>query len=67
MKKICSILITLSSLTYIANAQTFDPVLATKLQNKIDSSQGKEEALRNFNLYDVALFTKRRWWNFTCS
>lgn len=37
MKKICSILITLSSLTYIANAQTFDPVLATKLQNKIDS------------------------------
>ena len=37
MKIICSILITLSSLTYIANAQTFDPVLATKLQNKIDS------------------------------
>ncbi|MFO0434948.1 MAG: serine hydrolase [Sphingobacteriaceae bacterium] len=24
-------------MTYIANAQTFDPVLATKLQNKIDS------------------------------
>jgi D-alanyl-D-alanine carboxypeptidase len=37
MKKICSILITLSSLTYIANAQTFDHVLASKLQNKIDS------------------------------
>lgn len=37
MKIICSILIPLSSLTYIANAQTFHPVLATKLQNKIDS------------------------------
>lgn len=37
MKKICSILITLSSLIFIVNAQTFDPILASKLQNKIDS------------------------------
>ncbi len=37
MKKTCSILITLLSLTFIANAQTFDPVLANNLQNKIDS------------------------------
>ncbi len=37
MKKTCSILLTLLSFTFIVNAQTFDPVLANKLQNKIDS------------------------------
>lgn len=37
MKKICSLLIPLLSLTFIVNAQTFDPVLASELQNKIDS------------------------------
>ena len=37
MKKICSIVVALLSLTFIVNAQTFDPVLATELQNKIDS------------------------------
>lgn len=37
MKKVCGILITLSSLTFIVNAQTFDPILASRLQNKIDS------------------------------
>ena len=37
MKKTCSILVTLLSFTFIVNAQTFDPVLANKLQNKIDS------------------------------
>ena len=37
MKKISSTLITFLSLTLIVNAQTFDPVLANKLQNKIDS------------------------------
>lgn len=37
MKKICSILVTLLSLTFIVNAQTFDPILAGELQNKIDS------------------------------
>jgi D-alanyl-D-alanine carboxypeptidase len=36
MKKIYSILILLN-LTFIVNAQTFDPVLAGELQNKIDS------------------------------
>ena len=37
MKKTGSILVTLLSFTFIVNAQTFDPVLANKLQNKIDS------------------------------
>lgn len=37
MKKTCSILVILLSFTFIVNAQTFDPVLANKLQNKIDS------------------------------
>jgi D-alanyl-D-alanine carboxypeptidase len=37
MKKTCSILLTSLSFTFIVNAQTFDPVLANKLQNKIDS------------------------------
>jgi len=37
MKKIFSILVTLLSMTFIVNAQTFDPVLADELQNKIDS------------------------------
>ena len=37
MKKICSVLVTLLSLTFIVNAQTFDPILANELQNKIDS------------------------------
>lgn len=37
MKKTASILLTLLSFTFILNAQTFDPVLANKLQNKIDS------------------------------
>ena len=37
MKKTYSILVTLLSLTFIVNAQTFDPVLAGELQNKIDS------------------------------
>jgi D-alanyl-D-alanine carboxypeptidase len=37
MKKIYSILLTLLSLISIGNAQTFDPVLAGELQNKIDS------------------------------
>lgn len=37
MKKICSILVTLLSLTFIVNAQAFDPILANELQNKIDS------------------------------
>jgi D-alanyl-D-alanine carboxypeptidase len=37
MKKIFSIIVALWSLTFIVNAQTFDPVLASELQNKIDS------------------------------
>jgi D-alanyl-D-alanine carboxypeptidase len=37
MKKTCRILLTSLSFTFIVNAQTFDPVLANKLQNKIDS------------------------------
>ena len=37
MKKICSIIVALLSLTFIVDAQTFDPVLASELQNKIDS------------------------------
>ena len=37
MKKICSILFTLLGLTFIAKAQSFDPVLAKELQNKIES------------------------------
>lgn len=37
MKIIYSLLIPLLSLTFIVNAQSFDPVLASKLQNKIDS------------------------------
>ena len=37
MKKIFSIIVALLSLTFIVNAQTFDPVIATELQNKIDS------------------------------
>ncbi len=37
MKNICSILVTLLSFTFIVNAQSFEPVLANELQNKIDS------------------------------
>ena len=37
MKKTHGILVILLSITFIVNAQTFDPVLASKLQNKIDS------------------------------
>lgn len=37
MKKIYSLLVPLLSLTVIVNAQSFDLVLANKLQNKIDS------------------------------
>tara|TARA_Y100001954_G_C15254391_1_gene334382 strand:- start:12 stop:194 length:183 start_codon:yes stop_codon:yes gene_type:complete len=37
MKKICSTLIALLSLMFFVNAQIFDPVLASELQNKIDS------------------------------
>jgi len=37
MKKIYSLLVPILSLTFIVNAQSFDPVLAIKLQNKIDS------------------------------
>lgn len=37
MKKICSIIVALLSLTFIVDSQTFDPVLASELQNKIDS------------------------------
>ena len=37
MKKIYGILLTLLSLTFIVNAQTFDPLLTGELQNKIDS------------------------------
>lgn len=37
MKKICSLFIAILSFTFILNAQTFDPVLASELQNKIDS------------------------------
>lgn len=37
MKKTFSILVTLLSMTFIVNAQTFNPVLAGELQNKIDS------------------------------
>ena len=37
MKKIYCIIITFFSLTFFINAQTFDVVLASKLQNKIDS------------------------------
>lgn len=37
MKKISCILVTVLCLLFITNAQTFDPALATKLQNKIDS------------------------------
>lgn len=37
MKKIYNLLVTLLCLTFIVNAQSFDPVLANKLQNKIDS------------------------------
>ena len=37
MKKICCVFITFYSLTFHANAQTFDAALASKLQNKIDS------------------------------
>lgn len=37
MIKTCNILITFLSLTFIVDAQTFDPILASKLQNNIDS------------------------------
>jgi D-alanyl-D-alanine carboxypeptidase len=37
LKKTYIIFVTLLSLTFIVNAQTFDPVLAGELQNKIDS------------------------------
>jgi D-alanyl-D-alanine carboxypeptidase len=37
MKRLWSILISLLGLTYIAKAQSLDPVLANELQNKIDS------------------------------
>jgi CubicO group peptidase (beta-lactamase class C family) len=37
MKKIGAILVNLLSLTFFVNAQTFDPILAGELQNKIDS------------------------------
>jgi ABC-type phosphate transport system permease subunit len=37
MKKICSIIVALLSLTFFVDAQTFDPVLASELQYKIDS------------------------------
>ena len=37
MKKICCVFITFYSLTFLANAQTFDATLASRLQNSIDS------------------------------
>lgn len=39
MNKTCSILVALWSLTFFTKAQSFDPVLANELQNKIDSFQ----------------------------